>query len=228
MQWATSTSTVIKCLFEVNAIFIKLRSTTWVTRWCFCHTLPTLILLTPGVHFLVNMKSVSQLSADNSNSFVCLHDASVLCLGHRKYEHEECGFSLTACLLCLCQGCPQRFSRTTVSRKVLVKGHTYSFVMHWWLKMNSISKGFLNRGARNWLKQTYCIRMNRNEKPSNDVKYFFLLKQIWRMLTPSSANDTSSSGWPPLATRVRTDKAEKHREREIKQRETELKQAYKW
>jgi hypothetical protein len=81
MQWATSTSTVIKCLFEVNAIFIKLRSTRWVTRWCFYHTLPTLILLTPDVHFLVNMKSVSQLSADNSNSFVCLHDASVLYVG---------------------------------------------------------------------------------------------------------------------------------------------------
>jgi len=45
--------------------------------------------------------------------------------------------------------------------------------MHWWVKMNSISKGFfLNRGALNWLKETYCIRMNRNEKPSNDVKDF--------------------------------------------------------
>jgi len=51
------------------------------------------------------------------------------------------------------------------------------------------------------------------------------------MLTPRSANATSSSGWPPLAARGRNDKAEKHRERkrerEIKQKETELMQAYK-
>jgi hypothetical protein len=40
------------------------------------------------------------------------------------------------------------------------------------------------------------------------------------MLTPSSANATSSSGWPALATRGRTDKAEKHRERE-RERERE-------
>jgi len=60
------------------------------------------------------MRSVSHLSADNSNSFVCLHDSSVPYLGHRKYEHEECGFRSTTCFLCLRQGCPQRCSHTTL------------------------------------------------------------------------------------------------------------------
>jgi len=61
------------------------------------------------------MKCVSQLSADNSNSFVCLHNASVLYLGPEKYEHEEWRFRSTACFLCLRQGCPQRCSRSTLS-----------------------------------------------------------------------------------------------------------------
>jgi hypothetical protein len=93
----TNTFIVIKRLFDVNAIFIKHSSTRWVTRRHFYHTLPRLILLTPGVRFLlsplnaelnpirhllalagahhfvhvsrlrVNRKIVSQLSVDNSN-----------------------------------------------------------------------------------------------------------------------------------------------------------------
>jgi hypothetical protein len=127
MQWATGTSTVIKCLFEVNAIFIKLRGTRWATR-CFYHTLPTLILLTPGVHFLANMESVCQLSADNSNSFVCC-TTLVYCTWvteSMNTRRVDSGRQLASSVYARDAHIPARTRHCFLSSKVLVKKTIFS------------------------------------------------------------------------------------------------------
>lgn len=126
MHWAASTSTVIKRLFEVNATYIYLRSKRWVTTSCYYHTLPTLILLTPGVHFLVNPKKDFQLSVHNSSTLVFFSTTPVHCAWVTESMNTrsvDSGRQFGSSVYARDAHNAARAWHFFLSRKVLVKGH---------------------------------------------------------------------------------------------------------
>jgi hypothetical protein len=118
---------------------------------CFYHSHPTLILFTPGVRFMVNLKSVSQLSVDNSNSVVCLFVCTMpvyytWVTGSMNTRSVDSGRQLAPAGYTRGAHNAVRPRHYFLSRKMHVKDYRYSVIfMHMRLILNSVSKGFFKQ-----------------------------------------------------------------------------------